>query len=78
MDAPESRETTVRDRRICKNREYARTENISSARTKRIFTSASLLVGSTDLGGGRRLGCGLGEGSDSHGGPVDTIHLISH
>jgi hypothetical protein len=46
--------------------------------TKNISSSLSFLSWWTDLGAGGRLGCELGEGSDSYGGLVDIIHLLSH
>ena len=46
---------------------------------ERVETSFPSSSGLNDLGGGGRLasGCGLGEGSDSHGGLVDTP-IIDH
>jgi hypothetical protein len=45
---------------------------------KNISSSLSFVIRWTDLGAGRRLGCELSEGGDSHGGLVDATELVLH
>ncbi len=45
---------------------------------KNISSSPSFVIRWTDLGAGRRLGCGLGEGGVSHGGLVDATESVLH
>jgi hypothetical protein len=48
------------------------------AGTKKFSSAPSFFFKWIDFGVGERFGCGLGEGSDSHGVLVHTIQFVLH